>query len=88
MHEIVNNAEHSVLVETLQRNELVVLLGQHGIPVGEAGTRLSVSGASRSDIAQLALDNHIRLDELVDHRASLEDLLVDLTNDAVEFTAA
>lgn len=88
VHEIVNNAEHSVLVETPQRNELVVLLGQHGIPVGEAGTRLSVSGASRSDIAQLALDHHIRLDELVDHRASLEDLLVDLTQNAVEFTAA
>lgn len=88
VHEIVNNAEHCVLVETPQRDELVVLLGQHGISIAEAGTRLSVSGASRSEIAQIALDNHIRLDELVDHRASLEDLLVDLTNDAVEFTAA
>lgn len=88
VHEIVDSAEHSVLVETPQRNELVVLLGQHGIPVGEAGTRLSVSGASRSDIAQLALDHQIRLDELVDHCASLEDLLVDLTRDAAEFTSA
>ena len=79
VHEIVDSAEHSVLVETPQRNELIVLLGQHGISVGEAGARLSIAGASRSDIAQLALDHQIRLDELVDHRASLEDLLVDLT---------
>jgi ABC-2 type transport system ATP-binding protein len=88
VHEIVDSAEHSVLVETPQRNELIVLLEQHGISVGEAGPRLSVAGASRSDIAQLALDHQIRLDELVDHRASLEDLLVDLTRDAAEFTSA
>jgi ABC-2 type transport system ATP-binding protein len=86
--EIVDSADHSVLVETPQRDELVVLLGHHGISVGEVGTRLTITGASRSDIAQLALDNQIRLDELVDHRASLEDLLVDLTSDAAEFTAA
>ncbi len=41
-----------------------------------------------ADMAQLALDHHIRLDELVDHQASLEDLLVDLTRNAAEFTSA
>ena len=56
-----------------------------GLP---AGPRLSVNGATRSQIAQLALDHHIRLDELTDQRASLEDLLVDLTHDAAEFTTA
>jgi ABC-2 type transport system ATP-binding protein len=76
--EVVNDAERSVLIETPQRDELIALLRGQGIGVS----------ASRSDVAQLALDHHIRLDELVDHQASLEDLLVELTQTAAEFTAA
>jgi ABC-2 type transport system ATP-binding protein len=86
--EVVNDAERSVLIETPQRDELIVLLRGQGIGVSEAGHRINVTGASRSDVAQLALDHHIRLDELVDHQASLEDLLVELTQTAAEFTAA
>jgi len=88
VHEIVNAAERSVLIDTAQRDELTVLLRSQGIGVSDAGQRISVTGASRPEVAQLALDHHIRIDELVDHQASLEDLLVELTQNAAEFTAA
>lgn len=87
--EIASQAASSVVVETPTPAELTVLLREQGADVTElpAG-RLSVNGATRSQVAQLALDHHIRLDELTDQRASLEDLLVDLTHDATEFTSA
>jgi len=88
--EISERAEASVLLATPQPFELAVLLRSHGMNVDDSrsGDRLSVSGASRAEVAQLALDHRIRVDELVDERASLEDLLVDLTNDTAEFSAA
>lgn len=88
--EITSQAAASVLVETPKRAELTVLLRDHGADVTglPTGDRLSVNGATRSQIAQLALDHQIRLDELTDQRASLEDLLVDLTHDTAEFTSA
>lgn len=85
---VVDSAERSVLVETGQRNELIVVLRERGFSVTDAGHRISVTGAIRADVAQLALDHQIRLDELVDHQASLEDLLVDLTRNSAEFTSA
>ncbi len=88
VHEIVDGAEQSVLVETAQRNELASLLRARGVSVTDAGHRLNVTGTTRADVAQLALDHHIRLDELVDHQASLEELLVDLTRNVAEFTSA
>lgn len=88
VHEIVDSAEASVLVETAQRSELIGLLRDKGISVSDADDRLSVTGTTRADVAQLALDHRIRIDELRDHRASLEDLLVDLTRNAAEFTSA
>ena len=88
--EITSWADSSVIVATPHRTELAVILRDRGIDVTElaCGDRLSVAGAERAEIAQLALDHRIRLDELADHRASLEDLLVDLTHDTAEFTSA
>lgn len=89
VEEIANNADSSVLVETPQRPKLTALLVERGLGVTDFDPRrLNVTGSSRADIAQLALDHHIRIDELVDQQASLEDLLVDLTNDTAEFTSA
>lgn len=88
VHEIVDSAERSVLVETVQRDELTSLLRTQGLTVTDAGHRIHVTGTARSHVAQLALDHRIRLDELVEHQASLEDLLVDLTRNAAEFIAA
>ena len=90
VEEITSQAASSVVVETPTPAELMVVVREHGAEVaGRAtGDRLSVNGASRSQIAQLALDHRIRLDELTDQPASLEDLLVELTHDAAEFTSA
>lgn len=88
--EITTRADSSVVVETPQREDLSVLLRRRGLDVAELPTagRLTVTGAERCTIAQIALDNHIRLDHLADQQASLEDLLVDLTSEAAEFTSA
>jgi ABC-2 type transport system ATP-binding protein len=86
--EIESGTETSVLVESPERVELAELLTNRGFGVADFDDRrLNVTGTSRADIAQLALDHQIRLDELVDQQASLEDLLVDLTKDAAEFTS-
>ena len=87
--EITGHAETSVQIDTPKRAELTVLLRDRGIDVNtSAGGQLNVTGVTRPEVAQLALDHGIRIDELVDHQASLEDLLVDLTHNSAEFTAA
>ncbi len=85
---IVEAAERSVVVETDRPDHLASILEARGIASTHAGDRLTITGAARSEVAQLALDHRIRLDELTEHQASLEDLLVELTNDAAEFSAA
>ena len=86
--DITRLGRRSVTVETEQSADFESLLHRAGLPADRSGHRLTIAGADRSDVAQLALDHRIRLDELTDHQPSLEDLLVDLTNDAAEFTAA
>jgi ABC-2 type transport system ATP-binding protein len=85
---IVDSSERSVVVETPEPAKLsAVLAGRDITAVGE-GDRLTITGVTRAAVAQIALDHHIRLDELTSNQASLEDLLVDLTNTSAEFTAA
>ncbi len=85
---IVGTAERSVIVESPQSEELTALLQATGVQTSVTGDRLTLTGIDRAEVAQLALDHRIRLDELTDHQASLEDLLVDLTQSSAEFTAA
>lgn len=76
-----------VVVETPQRDELARLL--HGRPVEFGGgvNQLIVRGATREEIAQLALDHRIRLDHLGEESTPLEDVLLDLTATATEFAS-
>lgn len=85
---IVGAAERTVIVETIDNDRFATLLRQGGHSVERIGSRLEVAGAPRSSIAQLALDHRIRVDQLTDNEQSLEDLIVDLTNNTAEFTAA
>lgn len=86
--EITELGDRSVTVETPQSTDFEMVLLGAGLPAARSGDRLTIPGAERSAVAQLALDHRIRLDELTDHQPSLEDLLVDLTADAAEFAAA
>ncbi len=85
---IAGAAKRSVIAQTGNADRFEALVQQHGMVAERAGDRLSITGTDRSAIAQLALDHHIRLDELTDCQASLEDVLVDLTHSSAEFASA
>ena len=52
------------------------------------GERVSVCGATKADVAQVAHDHGIRIVGLTETAPSLEDTLLELTGAAAEFTAA
>ena len=88
VEQIVGAAENHVIVEASEPDEFRAILEAEGFAIVPTGDRLAVAGTTRVEVAQLALDHRIRLDELTDQRASLEDLLVDLTQSTAEFSAA
>lgn len=78
----------SVVAETPQPAELARVLGGRGVLVETAGNRLTIRGASKSDVSRAAFDHGIRLDELSEAAASLEDTLLDMTGASAEFASA
>jgi len=91
---LTDQEQATVLVESpeaIRLADLVTSLGAAtagGVEVADDGRRLTVTGTTRTAVAQVAVDHHIRVDELTEHRRSLEDIVVDLTTDAAEFAAA
>jgi ABC-2 type transport system ATP-binding protein len=85
---IAGAAQRAVVAQTEHADRFEQLLRQHGLTSERTDRdRLSVTGTDRTVVAQLALDHQIRLDELTDHHASLEDVLVDLTHSSAEFAS-
>lgn len=80
-----------VVVGTPRAAELAAVLTAAGAtvePEGSAGTeKLSVTGLPADRIGALALEHHIRLDELTTPTASLESAFMELTADSVEYQA-
>ncbi len=86
---IAGAGQTAVVAQTEHADHFEQLLHQHGLtPERTDRDRLSITGTNRTAVAQLALDHQIRLDELTDHQASLEDVLVDLTRSSAEFASA
>ena len=79
--------ETVVHAETQDAMALTDLLLQADIDARSHGDRLTVRGASRDIVSQIAFDHGIRLVELTEVTTSLEDHLLDLTNTAAEFSA-
>jgi ABC-2 type transport system ATP-binding protein len=86
--EILGQAASSVVVSTSQPADLLHLLRQHGLKATLDDGRIQVPGATRQVIAGLAFDHQVQLDELTEVRQSLEDILLNLTTPAAQFTAA
>ena len=86
--EILGRAASSVVVSTSQPAELFHLLQQHGLTATLDDGRIQVPDTTREVIAGLAFDHQIQLDELTEVRPSLEDILLNLTSPAAQFTAA
>ena len=79
---ISRRGERVVAVQTPQRVEFATLLAGHGLDVRADDHGLLVHCSTRADIAQIALDHRIRIDQIVDRSDSLEDVLLALTNHA------
>jgi len=83
-------ARHSaaVVMETTQTTELLRALAEHDLAAEHSDDRITVRGATKAQMAQLALDHDIRLDGLHEQTPSLEDALLEMTAAAAEFTTA
>jgi ABC-2 type transport system ATP-binding protein len=81
-------AEERVRVRTPQPARLTILLARAGGRVEMTGDDvLVVAGLAAARIANLAAEDRIPVYELSPERASLEDVFMDLTRDAVEYTS-
>jgi ABC-2 type transport system ATP-binding protein len=80
------NAKGTVLVRANDHQRLVVALRAKQAHVTELNDDgLSVSDLSAEEVGQVAFDAGVVLYELTPQRASLEEVFMDLTSDAVEY---
>ncbi len=82
------SAKGTVFVRAADHAKLRAALGAHGGVVADVNDDgLSVSGLTAEQVGQLAFDQGIAVFELTPQRASLEDVFMSLTADAVEYGA-
>ena len=77
----------TVVVETPQPADLARVLADD-VTVEVMGDRLALRGTTKAAVSELAFNHGIRLVELVETTASLEDTLLDLTGASAEFASA
>jgi ABC-2 type transport system ATP-binding protein len=78
----------TVVAETPQPTELTRVLVATGATVEADGDRLTVRGATKATVSQLAFEHGLRLVELSEVAPSLEETLLDLTGASAEFASA
>lgn len=82
-------AERAVLVRTPEMARLRQVLAADGVNVhGDGRDLATVTGLSAADIGSRAAASGLVLHELTPQRASLEDVFMELTQDAVEYQGA
>jgi ABC-2 type transport system ATP-binding protein len=87
MRKLLSGSTHSrVFVRAEQLPRLQNALRQHKFEYETSGNGLLVSGAATDDVGKLAYVARVPLLELTAHSASLEDVFLELTADAEEFT--
>ncbi len=70
-----------VLVRSPDASSLAELLSARGLAVKRAGDgRLQVAGATTDEVGAVAFQNNIRVDELIEEHASLEDAFLETTS--------
>jgi ABC-2 type transport system ATP-binding protein len=78
-----------VTVRTTERSAAMTLLAQAGATVAATDRdALTVSGLAAERIAALLGDHAVSISEISAHRATLEEAYMELTRDAVEFSAS
>jgi ABC-2 type transport system ATP-binding protein len=78
----------AVTLRTADRTDVMTLLANAGATVVSTGCDvITVDGLSAERVAELVVGRGLRLDHLAARRASLEDVYLQLTGDAVDFEA-
>jgi ABC-2 type transport system ATP-binding protein len=79
-------AKGTVFVRAANHPQLLAALASHGAETTEANDEgLTVANLSAEQVGQIAFDAGVVLYELTPQRASLEEVFMDLTSDAVEY---
>ncbi len=86
--ELTGRSEPMVVARTPDPEALLRLLIEQGHAVELNGGRLEIRGASRESVARIAFDHRIHVLELAEVSRSLEDILLDMTAPAAQFTHA
>ena len=82
------SGESTVFVRTAEASRLRTLLTRDGVTVRDEGSDgLSIVGLDSGAIGRVIADQAIVVSELVNRRNSLEQTFMDLTSDAVEYSA-
>jgi ABC-2 type transport system ATP-binding protein len=85
---IAANSQQSVRVSTPQRGLLAAAAAAAGATVrDDAAGKLVILGLTTAQVGDLAFENGIRLHELAQAQASLEEAFMELTASSVEFHA-
>jgi len=66
---------------------MTVLANAGATPVSSGPDRISVSGIAPATVAELLVENRVRLEELAPARVTLEEAYFSLTRDTAAFTA-
>jgi ABC-2 type transport system ATP-binding protein len=84
---LAQNAHAGVLVRSPKLSQLEKALAARKIETSKSDGGLIVSGVKSDEIGKLAFEQGIPIYELAPHTASLEDVFLELTADAGEYTA-
>jgi ABC-2 type transport system ATP-binding protein len=84
---LAQNAHAGVLVRSPKLSQLEKALAARKIETSKSDGGLIVSGVKSDEIGKLAFEQGIPIYELAPHSASLEDVFLELTADAGEYTA-
>jgi ABC-2 type transport system ATP-binding protein len=84
---ITARSERTVVVETPQTGELVRLLNAHQLTVDIQADRLLVRGTTKAAVSQVAFDHQIQVIEITETAQSLEDALLEMTRESIEFAS-
>ena len=86
VNDLTKNAEGTVLVRASDHDKLAqVLTSNHGVVRDANDEGLTIGGLTSDQVGTLAFDAGITVYELTPQRASLEEVFMDLTADAVEY---
>ncbi len=86
--ELSRRVESSVSIATPDAEPLLALLIRSGFDARSTDDRVEVRTTTADQVSQLAFEHQIRLVEVTEVKASLEDIVLELTQADTEFTSA